>query len=212
MKKRKASGAAQEPTPSRARRGLPTPVRDLPVSPDERSWIYTDGSYTSSHDDFVPDLCGWGFSILPSSGGTSIDMCGPVDLTLEGPLSDLQAAQHKSNNVGELCAMLHCLCWLTHNRLAPRVTIAYDSTYACNTITGVWHPRANLSLVLRCRQVYSIVRTIMEVDWHKVESHTGDFHNERADQLADCGARGIRHYSPEVASFVQVPIGGAALA
>merc|ERR1712226_279916 len=93
---------------------MPSPIANSDASLDGKVWIYTDGSFTRCDDDHETDRCGWGFCVLPSSGGRVVDVCGPVDL--EGPLAPMQRSRLLSNNAAELCAILHCLCWVSHSR------------------------------------------------------------------------------------------------
>ena len=74
--------------------------------------------------------------------------------------------------------------------------LEYDSDYAAKVTQRVFRARSNLSLVLRTRAAYDAVAA--RVIWRKVEAHTGSFLNERADQLAKCGARGIIRGAAEV--------------
>ena len=160
--------------------------------------MYTDGSYTPGRGDEDEKLCGWGFTVIPVEGGSSLEMCGPVDLPQSAPFAAVQVAQRLSNNVGELCAILHGLYWVSQNRQIRQLTIAYESDSASNMIRRIWHPRTNISLILACREALAAVECFATVEWHKVESHTGDFHNERADKLAACGAAGRRLYTHQV--------------
>ena len=67
--------------------------------------------------------------------------------------------------------------------------VEYDSAYAAGVAQRHIRARANLQLVLRLRHIFDQVAG--RVVFRKVESHTGQFLNERADHLADCGASGI---------------------
>ena len=178
---------------------LPDVIPERPPTIDGRTWLYTDGSYTPEKNG-DPIKCGWGFCALTSCVGPVIDMCGPVDI--HGPLAELHSATDLSNNVGELCAILHALCWASHHQHLGSITIAFDSDYAMNTIKRNWRPKTNIPLVLMCRRALACVESYAEVDWYKVVSHTGVRFNERADHLADCGANGLRHYTDEVMIFI----------
>ena len=70
-----------------------------------------------------------------------------------------------------------------------KAIIEYDSEYAAGVIQRRTRARQNLRLVLRARHIYDQISSFIE--WRKVESHTGQFLNERADHLANCGANGM---------------------
>ena len=103
---------------------LPPPLKHVPAKHCRTTYICTDGSFTQKKDQ--DNQCGWGFCVVPWLEGLVIDMCGPVDF--DGPLADIQCAQTLSNSVGELCAVLHALCWASHQGpFLQSITIAYDS-------------------------------------------------------------------------------------
>ena len=174
---------------------LPGPMTSQPASDDGSLVIFTDGSFSLAVSDDGLDKCGWGFCVAPVQTGLVIDMCGPVDIS--GPLSALHVTDSLSNNVAELCAILHALLWTSHRRHLSQVILASDSAYAINTISRVWRPRTNLPLIIACRSVLDSVQRSTRIVWRKVSSHTGIELNDRADHLAKNGASGVRHYTQD---------------
>lgn len=95
---------------------------------------------------------------------------------------------------GEVAAIPFGLCWAAdfsshagaRGAVVPTITIEYDSQYAADVIRKIIRPRTNLSISLRARDVMDQVAPLIQ--WRKVASHTGQFLNERADLLANCGA------------------------
>jgi ribonuclease HI len=102
-------------------------------------------------------------------------------------------AQRHTNNVGELSAFYFSLSWvvdfIASSPSSPSFIIEYDSEYAAGVAQRHLRGRANLQLVLRLRHLFDQVAC--QIAFRKVESHTGQFLNERADHLADCGACGL---------------------
>ncbi len=83
----------------------PARIMHHPHQQDSKTWIYTDGSFAPPSEGYQDYSCGWGFCVLGANPGPVIDVCGPVDI--DGPPSEIQVTEHLSNNVGELCAILH---------------------------------------------------------------------------------------------------------
>ncbi|CAK0885247.1 unnamed protein product [Prorocentrum cordatum] len=101
---------------------------------------------------------------------------------------------HSTQNVGELGALSCGLSWLRDHlnaaaRQLVKIIIEYDSEYAASVKQRRARARQNLRLVLRARHIYDWVSSFIER--RKVESHMGQFFNERADHLANCGASGM---------------------
>ena len=134
-----------------------------------------------------------GFCVACEGWPAVRDFCGPTVLTRSVP--DFIGASHHSNNAGELAGIYYALCWISEyeraHGLDPGLSfvLEYDSAYAADVIRRLARPRRNLTLVLRSRRILDRVR--FHIDWVQINSHTGKFQNERADQLAACGAAGI---------------------
>ena len=166
----------------------PAPLLHAPAPFDGKDYIYSDGSFEGATDE-EPAECGWGFCFLPCTGGEIIDHDGPVDLLDDGlPLSGLHKTHTISNNVGELCAVLHSLIWISNLPQPPKeIGLAYDNEYSRRVTTGEWRCQSNYALVLQCRRGLSVVRGMISISWHKVAAHTNDVFNDRADALAKYG-------------------------
>ena len=112
---------------------------------------------------------------------------------------DFADAGRHTNNVGEPCALLFTLHWIHDHISLESFIIEFDSLYASDAIWRRLRPRTNIALVLRARSVLdSIMSSGAKISWQKVEAHMGYFLNERADQLAACGAAGICVGGPSI--------------
>ena len=69
------------------------------------------------------------------------------------------------------------------------VVLEYDSDYAANCIQRLSRPRTNLAVIIKGRVILDTL--VGRIKWVKVESHTHQLLNDRADSLAKCGAAGI---------------------
>ena len=99
-------------------------------------------------------------------------------------------AGSRTNNVGEVTAMVEALLWLQYEAPGPEsapATIFYDSTYAFNALTGTDDPEANLDLIRKARAVFASASSTRNVFFRRVKGHSGDLGNDR---LAGRGARG----------------------
>ena len=173
------------------------PVTDAPVPAARRGQIPAQlppGSFQSdtlclSCDGSAGDgRSGWGFTVAQPGAAELQDFCGPTILDTCHP-SFVGASRH-THNVGELTAMLFALSWIAqHTGPGDVVILEYDSDFAAGAIQRRLRVKTNLALVLRARAVFDTVTA--QIQWRKVESHTGLLLNERADRLADCGAFGI---------------------
>ena len=152
------------------------------------SVLSCDGSATTGPN---IDVSGWGFTVASSSSAALRDYCGPTVLDPNAP--GYIGADHHSNNIGELSALYFALSWVrdhvASSPSSPPIIIEYDSEYAAGVAQRHARGRTNLRLVLRVRHIFDLVARY--VVFRKVESHTGQYLNERADHLAECGANGI---------------------
>jgi viroplasmin and RNaseH domain-containing protein len=84
---------------------------------------------------------------------------------------------------GELFAVRKAIEWCWENSV-KEVSIFYDCIGIKKWATGEWktkHPQT--------QEYAEFVRSsLIKIDWHKVDSHTGDVWNERADKLAKSGS------------------------
>ena len=132
--------------------------------------IYVDGS-------FIDGRVGYGLVIL-RDGVSAGEFSGSVEN--EEYLSARQVA-------GELFAVGKALQWCKING-EMSVTIYYDYTGIECWATGKW--KAKLPLTQRYT---AFVRSSgIRISWQKVAAHTGDFWNERADELAKQGTVEVR--------------------
>lgn len=91
-------------------------------------------------------------------------------------------ASRHTNNAGELTALLFAMCWLLDSEMQVPCVLEYDSEFAAHVVQRRYHCRFHLGLVLRARRIYDRVAHLIR--WRKIDAHTGEFLNERADQLA----------------------------
>ena len=161
----------------------PCPAREH-FAPGDQLVISCDGSYLDR-----TQQSGWGFTVCGAALPGLCDFCGACEL--DPTAAGYVGATFHSNNVAELIAMIFALHWACDyggDTTAP-IILEYDSEYAAQAVQRIIRTRVNLALVLRGRAVYDLVAD--RIVWRKVQSHTGLFLNERADQLAKCGAGGI---------------------
>ena len=163
--------------------------------------IYFDGSSTRSTDDDTPDVAGYGVSVLQPSGSI-YDVCAPV--CLDTTSEQWWGADKLTNNTAELSGAIAALLYAANQcRRAPdgapvdansitKIIIHYDSSYAYNVSVGTWRVRSNFRLARRARSAYQALGliTTASIQWIHVDSHSGDYLNDRADALADYGAAG----------------------
>jgi ribonuclease HI len=129
--------------------------------------VYTDGSYLAG-------AIGFGLVVL-LDGIPLAELSGPVeDETLQG----------MRQVGGELEAVYRAIEWC-RARDVPEIEIFYDYAGIEKWATGGW--KAN-------KPATSAYAAFMgdcpiSIRWHKVESHSGDYWNDRADQLAKQGAK-----------------------
>ena len=136
--------------------------------------IYVDGS-------FLDGLIGYGVVIL-NDGQVIEELSGSVH----------EKFSHGARNVaGEIVAVEKAIDWCRENSV-QEVSIFYDCKGLEKWALGEW--KTNVPLTQRYA---AFVRNCgINVHWHKVDSHTGDRWNDRADELAKAG---VASASPESA-------------
>ncbi|MBS1537882.1 MAG: hypothetical protein JST20_09055 [Bacteroidetes bacterium] len=128
--------------------------------------IYVDGS-------FIRGKVGYGLIILQNNKVVG-EFFGSVEN--EEYVATRQVA-------GELFAMGKAVQWCKINKI-NNITVFYDYLGIECWVTGKW--KAKLPLTQRYAQ---FVRSSgIKIRWQKVAAHTGNFWNERADELAKQGA------------------------
>ncbi|ABC44521.1 ribonuclease H family protein [Salinibacter ruber] len=141
-------------------------------TPEGRYRISTDGACISN-----PGPGGWAAVIVHD--GEVRRIMGRVDDT--------------TNNRMELWAIGEALSEIPSD---SEVEIRSDSRYAIKIASGEWNASENRALVEAVRR--QVDRH--EVEWTKVEGHSGDPENEEADDLAEAAVRGFpegRSYCPD---------------
>lgn len=140
--------------------------------------IYVDGS-------FINGATGYGAVIL-KNGNVVDEVWGRVDA------SDVNGTRQVA---GELFAVREALGWCREHSVDD-VDIYYDYLGIEKWATGQW--KTNQSLT---KDYAQFVRSCpVRIHWHKVDSHTGDRWNDRADALAKKGA------GPAQASVVETDL------
>jgi len=128
--------------------------------------IYVDGSKLN-------ESVGYGVVIL---------LNGEVINELHGTVPE-DYVQGTNQIAGELFAVRKAIEWCWENSV-KEISIFYDCIGIKNWATGEWktkHPQT--------QEYAEFVRnSLLKIDWHKVDSHTGDVWNERADKLAKSGS------------------------
>jgi ribonuclease HI len=115
--------------------------------------------------------------------------CGPIELNPAGRA--YVGSRRRTNNTAELEAIYFALRFTRHS-IAPgsTVQICYDSTYAANSVRGLWRAHRNVDLISRIFQYRELVGQTYAIKWTWVKGHSNDEFNEMADELADQGANG----------------------
>lgn len=180
--------------------------------------IYTDGACKGNKDVWANDCpAGWGAVVLSSSIEVIEELCGPVEI--RSSHRNFLGAEVKSNNTAELTAIgeslrylrdkaqdFVCICDKT-SCSCPRLRVAlrYDSEYAAKTVTGEFNGEKNKELYSTIRHIYREVkyggkysnrsdltgqqRRPITLTFEKVKGHSKDKWNDRADALANDGAK-----------------------
>ena len=181
--------------------------------------MYTDGACKGNQNVRERDCpAGWGVVVLSGRGEVIAEMYAPVALLSTD--RNFLGAEVKSNNTAELTAIgeslrflrdraqiFQCTCSSQHCSCSrPSVAMRYDSEYAAKTVRGDFNGEKNKQLYLNIRKIYSDVtkggeytegglkeqrRRPINVTFEKVKGHSGDKWNDRADFLANEGAKGL---------------------
>jgi ribonuclease HI len=139
--------------------------------------IYVDGS-------FINGATGYGAVILKDQKVVD-ELSGAV------PIAEVSDTRQVA---GELVAVKEALNWcLAHS--VSEVSIYYDYLGIEKWATGKWKTNKPLT-----RDYARFVRDCpIKIHWHKVNSHTGDRWNDRADALAKQGAGPTKPVDPKAA-------------
>ncbi|MEK6284544.1 MAG: RNase H family protein [Acidobacteriota bacterium] len=132
--------------------------------------IYVDGS-------FINGATGYGAVIL-KDGNVVDELSGAVDAS---EVNDTRQV------AGELIAVKEALNWCREHSI-NEVSIYYDYLGIEKWATGRWKTNQPLT------QEYArfVRESPIKIHWHKVDSHTGNRWNDRADLLAKKGAMSIQ--------------------
>jgi len=135
--------------------------------PDEYH-AYVDGS-------FIEDAIGYGLIVV---------YCGEVVEERSGKISDASTNVERMRQVGgEIRAIYEALEWVQSNGM-NELHIHYDYKGLECWATGAWQAKKDFTKQYQ----KTLQNTPIRITWHKVESHSGDRWNERADELARNGA------------------------
>ena len=139
--------------------------------------IYVDGS-------FINGATGYGAVIL-ENGKVVDELAGAVDAS---EVNDTRQV------AGELVAVKEALNWCRAHSVGE-VSIYYDYLGIEKWPTGQWKTNQPLT------RAYArfVAECPIRIHWHKVDSHTGDRWNDRADALAKQGAGSIHPYGGQPA-------------
>jgi ribonuclease HI len=111
------------------------------------------------------------------------------------------ALGHGTNNAGELWAIglaleLALARLHTHAHLYNQLYIFTDSQYSRGVLTMGWLSKTHPALAMKLKLIIRGFPIPVIVDW--VPAHVGIDSNERADELADQGARKSAKHGPDV--------------
>ena len=153
--------------------------------------IHFDGSFTPARqqrEEFVLEKAGYGIAFAFANRMEVTDACGPVTLSTLAT----QGVRKLSNNVAELVAAITVLQWLADVAWTGPLVLCYDSEYAKKMICGEWSPKHHHKLIAKGKRLWQQIANQPHIDarWKHVDSHCGILLNERADSLADLGAKG----------------------
>ncbi len=162
--------------------------------------FYTDGGCDGNGAGGVWGKAGWGAVAMKrgESGEREVvdELWGSVETDPESPF--YLGATIGSNNTGELIGIAQALIWLRDVDAghAP-AAICYDSEYAARITQGIYKPKKNRDLSLRCQKLLKeeCARRKGGVTFIHVKGHSGDIGNDRADLLVQWGKEKVQSES-----------------
>jgi ribonuclease HI/exonuclease III len=178
-------GSAGKRTPKQKRQALAFGKSKIAKIPHHHFIAYTDGA-SKGNSTKRRSPCGAGALLaLPLHNGTRRE------------IEDFAALGSNTNNFGEVWGIGAALSlFLTHSQPNDTLHSLTDSAHASIAITKHQHPKSNRALVHAVRKTYYHTLKDRHVYIHWVPAHVGIEGNERADGLADEGARqsDLGHY------------------
>lgn len=132
--------------------------------------IYVDGSYSQKNNQY-----GWGY-VATVEGKTIYSRYGSGNN--EAYLSQRQIG-------GEVVAVLQALDYAIYKGF-KMVEVCYDYAGIEKWITGEWRTKSPIAIAYKYH--FDLKMEKINVQFRKVDAHTGDYFNERADRLAKRGA------------------------
>lgn len=132
--------------------------------------IYVDGSYSQKNNQY-----GWGY-VVTVEGKSIYSRYGSGNN--EAYLSQRQIG-------GEVVAVLQALDYAIYKGFKT-VEIFYDYEGIEKWITGEWSTKSPIAIAYKYH--FDNKKEKTDVQFRKVDAHTGDYFNERADRLAKKGA------------------------
>ena len=151
----------------------------------QKEWvIYTDGSGSSGRCSATTPA-GWGYVVL-EDGESIHEAYGPVQTDSQSPL--FLGATVGSNNTGEMSAWMEAALYILTLEQPPKaITFKYDSKWMAQAVQGTFRPTRHKTLVKNARQILWALQQKTAIKWDWVKGHSGQEHNELADQLAEQG-------------------------
>ncbi|MBS96970.1 MAG: cyclic pyranopterin monophosphate synthase MoaC [SAR202 cluster bacterium] len=128
--------------------------------------VYTDGSCLGN-----PGPGGWGAVIIFPNG---------EEMELSGSEEDT------TNNRMELRSVIEALHFIEPGSI---IELFSDSLYVINTITKGWKKKANISL---WNELEKVIQKHSNISWNWVKGHSGDFYNEKVNDLAQGKAEMVK--------------------
>jgi ribonuclease HI len=171
-------GSAGKRTDKQKRQALAFGKSKLAKIPPRHYIAYTDGA-SKGNSTKKRSPCGAGVSLeLPRRNDTR--RC----------IEDLSALGSNTNNYGEIWGLGMALSlFLIHSQPRDTLHSLTDSAHASIAITKRHQPKTNCALVRAVRKLYNHILKDRHVHIEWVPAHVGIEGNERADGLADEGAR-----------------------
>ncbi|MGB9594658.1 MAG: hypothetical protein ACPL7B_00145 [Candidatus Poribacteria bacterium] len=136
--------------------------------------IYVDGSK-------LKDSVGYGVVILKD---------GEVIQEFYGTVPD-ELVQETEQIAGEIYAVRKAIEWCKEKRI-EEVSIFYDYNGLEKWATGAW----KTNLLLTREYAEFVKKSGLKIHWHKVDSHTKNVWNDRADLLAKMGSTSLEKPIP----------------